>query len=216
VLVTGGEQAYCELYGQATSVWTRTGSFWRIQSNTATLLGSGKVLVAGGSHGPNWVASCLLYDSAVVTRVVTNTNDEGNGSLRDAMQFSGPGDTVTFDDAIFGAANSDAATVINLTYPLPSLDIGNVTIDAQDRRVTINGSAAGGADCLTITSNGNVIMGLTIVGFAGSAIVIQNAENNVIGGSRYSGAGPTAKACASATTALMAFVSPAQSPQAIW
>ena len=143
--------------------------------------------VGGTSNSLNF----YVYSGPTVgTWIVTNTNDAGQGSLRQALDCHRNGDTILFDSSVFALSNSDAATTINIKSVLPVMDKGNVTIDAQDMRVTVNGSAAGSADGLVITSNGNTVMGLTVVSFTGSGIVIQNSQNNVIGGNRLTGAGP--------------------------
>src|SRR3954453_11557086 len=75
--------------------------------------------------------------------VVTTTDDSVSaGSLRTCLETARRGDTITFDSTVFDLVNSDAATVINVLSALPPLDDGNVTINASDRRVTVNGSAA--------------------------------------------------------------------------
>jgi hypothetical protein len=56
--------------------------------------------------------------------------------------------------------------------------------------VSVNGSAAGSTDGLFVASNNNVILGLTVLGFTGSGISIQNGQNNALGGNRLAGAGP--------------------------
>jgi N-acetylneuraminic acid mutarotase len=57
-------QASAELYNPATGRWTLTGSLRTPRLNhTATLLGDGTVLVAGG-FGDGWLRSAELYDPA--------------------------------------------------------------------------------------------------------------------------------------------------------
>jgi hypothetical protein len=71
VLVVGGlsadgsgVQSSAELYNPATGRWTLTGSLRTPRRNhTATLLGDGTVLVAGG-FGNSWLQSAELYDPA--------------------------------------------------------------------------------------------------------------------------------------------------------
>jgi PKD repeat protein len=123
--------------------------------------------------------------------IVLNTLDDGAGSLRQALNCARNGDMIQFDPTVFALVNSNAATLINILSELPPLSSGNVTIDAQDLRVAINGSGAGSANGLVITSAGNQIMGLTILSFTRSGVCIQGgAQNNIIGGDRNSGQGP--------------------------
>jgi hypothetical protein len=125
------------------------------------------------------------------TLVVKNTSDSGANSLRDCLTRSRTGDTISFDATVFSLTNSNAATVINVQSELPPLSHNGVTIEAQDRRVTLNGSGAPSANGLVITGNSNVVHGLTIVGFSNSGILIKNgAKSNVIGGNRSTGVGP--------------------------
>jgi hypothetical protein len=124
--------------------------------------------------------------------IVTTINDSGTGSLRMAMNDARSGDSIIFDTNVFNLINSDAATVINLLSPLPLMDKGNVTIDASNVRVTVNGSGAGSSNGLQIVSNGNVIHGLTIVGFTKDGMFV-TGNNNLIGGDRTlpaTGTGP--------------------------
>jgi len=135
--------------------------------------------------------SYFLYSGAVGTWIVTNTNDTGQGSLRLALASARNGDAITFDPVVFDLVNSDAETLINVLSELPALDDGNVSLDASDRRVSINGAAASSARGLVIDSDTNTIRGLSILGFERSGISIRpGAANNVIGGSRTTGSGP--------------------------
>ncbi|MGH8095370.1 MAG: kelch repeat-containing protein [Chthoniobacterales bacterium] len=71
VLIPGGssDAQTCELYDPATATWTFTGSLLHKRFGLhATLLTSGKVLVAGGQAGSKgFVAQCELYDPATGT-----------------------------------------------------------------------------------------------------------------------------------------------------
>lgn len=96
------------------------------------------------------------------TRLVTNTNDSGSGSLRQAMLDAQPGDTIEFNNN-FGIWRIQPLT------PLPPLDKGNVTIDGTKNggRIEIDGSLITSvpADGFLITSSNNVIKGLWIGNF---------------------------------------------------
>ena len=70
--------------------------------------------------------------------------------------------------------------MINLLSELPALDDGSVTIDAQDRRVTVNGSGAGSSSGLVITSSSNKVMGLALVGFSKSGVSISGGAQSIL------------------------------------
>jgi len=123
--------------------------------------------------------------------VVTSTADSGSGSLRWALQMAQPSDKILFDARVF-PPNSPAT--IYLQSPLPPIMQGNVSIDASDAGVIIDGShikGGQGANGLQIPSSGNTIQGLQIINFSGSGIVLGGgAQGNVIGGDRAAGSGP--------------------------
>jgi hypothetical protein len=69
VLVAGGFKGYrgAELYDPAAGSWTRTASLAAKRFlHTATLLSSGKVLVAGGVGRAGSLSSAELYDQGLV------------------------------------------------------------------------------------------------------------------------------------------------------
>ena len=122
------------------------------------------------------------------TLTVTSTNDTGSGTLRQAMQAALPWDTITFDTTIFPP---NSPVIISPLSPLPELSRGSITIDASNAGVILDGATMiGGGDGLTITSNGNTIMGLQVIDFPVNGISLQNAaQNNIIGGDRNIGGG---------------------------
>lgn len=148
-------------------------------------------LVSSDTNGAEDVFRAAVHKPT--TLVVYNTLDADPlvpGSLRNALRLVQSNDTIQFDEQLFGVNQSNAATVINVLNPLPALDDGRVTLDAKDRRVTVNGSAAGTASGLLILSSNNVIQGLSITGFNRSGISIRSrARKNLIGGNRNSGLG---------------------------
>jgi hypothetical protein len=124
------------------------------------------------------------------TIVVTSTADSGPGTLRQAMEQAQSGDTITFDPVTFPPT---APVTISITSELPGF-VGNLTIDASDAGVILDGSNVPGewVGGLQIgLSNGNTIRGLQISNFSGRAIDISgDSQHNVIGGDRSVGTGP--------------------------
>lgn len=125
------------------------------------------------------------------TIVVNSASDSGPGSLREAIGSASPGDSITFDPSVFPPTSPDTIT---LASPLPELRQGNLTIDASDVGVILDGSEISMPELvhgLSISSDNNVIRGLQIMGFSDAGIALSNgARDNTIGGDRDIGAGP--------------------------
>lgn len=128
------------------------------------------------------------------TILVTSANDSGDGTLRQALQDAKPYDLITFDPSTF-PPNNPASIV--LSGGLPEMSQGNLTLDARDAGVILDGSAIQEADfnALMISSNGNVVRGIQIVNFTGNGITLfGGARDNTIGGDDGIGSGPTGQA----------------------
>ena len=123
--------------------------------------------------------------------VVSNSDDSGSGSLREALMQAQQGDTILFDPAIFPP---DEPNTIVLNRNLPPLGSGTLTLDGSDAGIILDGSRLTGNDAfgLDVTSSGNIIRGLQFTGFSGYAIGLFNgARDNLIGGDPSIGAGPS-------------------------
>lgn len=113
------------------------------------------------------------------TLIVTSADDDGSGTLRQALQKANAGDTVIFDTLAFPPDNPK---VIHLESTLPRLVQGNVTVDASNAGVIIEGSkiSNGWNSAIQLLSNGNIIRGFQIANFSGAAIQISGGQNNHI------------------------------------
>jgi len=129
------------------------------------------------------LVSVLLFSPAGLAReiLVTSTADTGDGTLRWALQTARSGDTIRFDASIFP---SSAPAIIHLRSMLPAVLEGNLTIEASDTGVTVDGSSIRGdwVPGLIIASSGNTIRGLQILHFSGAGIhLCCGASHNVVG-----------------------------------
>ncbi len=128
------------------------------------------------------------WEGLLATFIVTNTNDAGAGSLRqaiiDADALAGT-DTISFN---ISAALVGGLHTINLASALPTIT-GTVILDASSEPdfagepvVRIDGASAGaGVAGLTLsgTSDGSTIRGLMITRFTGDGILVQSGADNI-------------------------------------
>nr|WP_275974099.1 Calx-beta domain-containing protein [Argonema galeatum] len=124
---------------------------------------------------------------------VTNTNDSGEGSLRQAITNANAiagTDTVTFN--ITGAG----PYTISPTSALPTISEA-VIIDGYSQtgaskntlavgnnavlNIVLDGTNAGGVNGLTVNAGSSTIQGLTINRFQGEGILIQSSNNFIVG-----------------------------------
>ena len=163
-----------------------------------TLPTTGQYVIYATSFSPSVTGSYSFSLSfAAGSTVVTNTNDSGAGSLRQAI-FNA--NTNTGADIItFNIAGTGIKT-INLLSALPTITDA-VTINGQSQPgfagsplIELNGTSAGaGVDGLKITAGSSVVRGLIINRFGGSGIVLSTFDFNVIEGN-YIGTNATGTA----------------------
>jgi hypothetical protein len=126
------------------------------------------------------------------TILVTSADDAGPGTLRQALQDAKDSDTITFDPAVFPP--DVPVTIFVRSEELPHIRANNLTLDASDAGVILDGSQVPGewvAGLQIVSSESNAIMGLQISHFPGPGIAISGeAKHNIIGGDRDVGAGP--------------------------
>src|ERR1044071_2859000 len=126
---------------------------------------------------------CATYQSAfAATFTVTNVNDSGPGSLRQAILDANSNDGT---DMINFHIGTGARTISPLS-PLPSI-VGRVTIDGTTQPgypgtpiIEIEGSQAGTASGLIIFAGFSTIRGLVINRFSGDGISMADGSGNTI------------------------------------
>ena len=74
------------------------------------------------------------------TLVVTSASDSGPGTLRQVLTDAQSGDTITFDPSVFPPMRP---VTIALTSGLPEITQGNLTLDASDAGVILDGGHVG-------------------------------------------------------------------------
>jgi hypothetical protein len=127
---------------------------------------------------------------------VTNTNDSGAGSLRQAItDANAAGAAAQVQFAIPAGEATGGVYIISPTSPLPLLSGPGITIDggtetnfagnsnAAGPEIVLDGSSAGAsADGLTLASDNNTIRGLDIRNFDGDGVFISSGTGNLIAG----------------------------------
>jgi hypothetical protein len=125
-------------------------------------------------------------------RVVTSAADSGAGTLRQALLDAQDGDIITFDPTVFPPG---APATILVDSELPEIHANNLTLDASNAGVILDGSHLSGdwqRGLQIVSSQDSAVRGLRIANFSGPAIDITgDARNNVIGGDRAIGSGPS-------------------------
>ena len=123
----------------------------------------------------------------VTSFVVTNTNNSGTGSLRQAILDA---NAATDSNLItFAIAPLDGSVkTINLTSALPTIT-NPLAIDGLTQngagcsapKIELNGTSAGaGADGLTFTSDNNLAQGLVVNRFLGDGMIFDSSLTNTI------------------------------------
>ncbi len=125
--------------------------------------------------------------------IITSTDDSGPGTFHQALLDAESGDIITFDPTVF-SPNKPATIFLKIEdqdSSLPNIHQGNITIDASNAGVILDGSeiSGDGVSGLEIYSDRNIIRGLQIINFSGCGIIVGGLYNE-IGGDRGIGIGP--------------------------
>lgn len=135
--------------------------------------------------------------------MVTNTNDSGPGSLRQAIIDANNSPYYESPEIDFNISASYAVSgvfTVRPLSPLPALDHYGITVDGRTQtaytgatnqfgpEIVLDGSVADSGNGLTILSDGNSVLGLDIVNFPSAGIEISGNGTNVGGrGNRIAG-----------------------------
>jgi len=148
-----------------------------VKAGVAARFGGVKFLVHG-RWGSNLTPTSQNF-------VVTNANNNGPGSLRDAMDQANAtagADTITFN------IPGPGVKVISLLQPLPEIT-EQVVIDASTQPgyagtplVELDGALVGNNSGLVIKAGGSTVRGLAIVRFNATGITLRDCNNNLIQG----------------------------------
>ena len=149
---------------------------------TAAMTSAGPAGQVAGVHLEGQLSSARII-------VVTSRTDSGEGSLRRALLSATTGDTIIFEPVVFPPTSPMTITLLSA---LPEINHGNLTIDASNAGVVLDGRyTSSGSDGLRITSDGNVIKGLQIIRFPDDGVEITDgAKHNTIGGDWTVGSAP--------------------------
>jgi hypothetical protein len=122
------------------------------------------------------------------TFIVNSTADSGPNTLRQLLGGVWDHDIITFDPTIFPP--SVPVTIFLTSGELPHILRPNVTVDASNAGVVLDGSSMSGGWQI-VSSDACVIRGLQFSNFSGAGIAISGySKYNVIGGDRSLGAHP--------------------------
>lgn len=123
------------------------------------------------------------------TCTVTSIADSGAGTLRACLTSTAAGDLITFNPTNFPPT---APQTVYLASDLPGIYQDNLTIDASNAGVILDGTAiSGDAYGLVIwAAQGVTIKGLQILNFTLGVLIGNGATDNTIGGDRNIGTGP--------------------------
>ena len=139
-------------------------------------------------------STCRTVPGQPQTFTVTNTNDSGAGSFRQAILDANAGVT-SVDTIRFNIPGTGLHTIAALSG-MPNIS-DPVVIDGTTQPgyagvplIELNGTSAGSNIALAITAGGGTVRGLAINSWAGNAISISGGNGNVVEGN-YIGTDPT-------------------------
>jgi parallel beta-helix repeat protein len=138
---------------------------------------------------PTSMETAVHPDRPAGTCTVSSTSDSGTNTLRQCLLDAVAGDEILFDPTTFPPGSP---ATISLASDLPWILVNDLTIDASDAGVILDGSAlpSGSLGLVLGSVSGVNLRGLQILGFTRGVVIGFGAANNTIGGDREIGAGP--------------------------
>jgi parallel beta-helix repeat protein len=197
VLISGGYNetdilSSAEIYDPATGLFTPAGNMGTARYRyTATSLPNGKVLTSGGIgvSGTCLSSAELFFPFPPSVFMVTNTNDSGSGSLRQAILDANAHPGL---DAIHFAIPSSGVQAISPASALPIIT-DPVLVDATTQPgyggtplIRLDGASVGSsANGLEVQAGNSLVRSFMITRFSGAGIVLHGSathvESNFIG-----------------------------------
>jgi hypothetical protein len=137
----------------------------------------------------SWAAGTVHPNRPASTCTVSSTDDNGANTLRKCLDDAVAGDEILFDPVVFLPGSPQTIT---LATPLPYITVNNLTVDASNAGVVLDGSAlADNTVGLRIEgADGTTIRGLQIRDFYPGILLSAGAAYNTVGGDRAVGVGP--------------------------
>ncbi len=142
------------------------------------------IVDTSGNADDEYFGEFYTWSGGSVAYVVTNTNDSGAGSLRQAITAANA--TASSDSVIFNIPGADRR--INLTSALPAIGT-QINIDGTTQPgfagvpiVEIDGTLAGaGVTGLNLSAGSSTVRGLMINVFSQNGIAVSSGNNTIIG-----------------------------------
>jgi hypothetical protein len=152
--------------------------------NAMALDGQGRAVVVGESNG----AIALAPELPSRTITVTNTNDSGPGSLRQAIADAASGDTINFSITGSITLTSGQLEILrNLTIQGPGANLLSINGNDTSRVFSISAGVTAVLDGLTITNGWEPVFPISFGGGIFNQGVLSVSNCNITGNGGFSG-----------------------------
>jgi hypothetical protein len=184
MITSSGSLNPCVGTGIVTLATSATGVTYQWQRNGSNILGatsatysttqSGTYTLVVSNYCPSAVSNVIYVTPASVI-MVTNTNDSGVGSLREAINCANSNTNV---DSIHFSIPGSGAQIISLLSALPKLSGNNIIIDGFTQQdIVISGPASGTNSTLEVGASNIVIRGLKFSSAVWAAVQVSVTDS---------------------------------------